>query len=272
MGFGPWNTHAIELTGDRVIKRFPREDGGRAEREWRALELLARYAPGLAPRPLKADLSAPEPVVVMSRLDGEPLRGRVVERAQVEGLAEAVAAMQAAVPSDVVREVPMRPGHQAQLVEQVGVWAVTARPQTDGPVRQSMDAGLAWLAGSALEAAEPRGVPPVFGPGDGNLANYLWDGCRVRVVDFEDSGRSDRAFELAEITEHVGSWVDEPLDVHAFLERFDLAPAEVARLRECRRLLALVWLFLLAGDDPESPRNPPGTAERQARRLLDLLA
>ena len=108
-------------------------------------------------------------------------------------------------------------------------------------------------------------------PGDGNLANYLWDGYRVQVVDFEDSGLSDRAFELAEITEHVGSWVDYPLDVSAFLDRFDLSPAEAARLRECRRLLALVWLFLLASDDPEDPRNPPGTAERQAGRLLDLL-
>jgi Ser/Thr protein kinase RdoA (MazF antagonist) len=115
-------------------------------------------------------------------------------------------------------------------------------------------------------------VPPVFGPGDGNLANYLWNGCRVQVVDFEDSGRSDRAFELAEITEHVGCWVERPLDVSGFLGRFDLSRAEAARLGECRRLLALVWLFLLASDDSENPRNPPGTAERQAGRLLDLLA
>jgi hypothetical protein len=77
---------------------------------------------------------------------------------------------------------------------------------------------------------------------------------------------------LAEITEHVASWVDQPLDVDAFLAQFDLNAAELTRLLECRRLLALVWLFLLSFDDPQHPRNPPGTAERQAARLSWLLA
>lgn len=135
-----------------------------------------------------------------------------------------------------------------------------------------MERGLAWLAGSGLDRVDQQDVPLVFGPGDGNLANYLWDGSRVRVVDFEDSGLSDRPFELAEITEHVASWVDQPLDVEAFLCQFDLNAAERARLPQVRRLLALVWLFLLSFDDPEHPRNPPGTAQRQAARLSRLLA
>ncbi|MBF6228505.1 hypothetical protein IU470_25785 [Nocardia abscessus] len=114
-----------------------------------------------------------------------------------------------------------------------------------------------------------RGRAPVFGSGDGNLANYLWDGSDVRVVDFEDSGRSDRAFELAEITEHVGSWVEHPLDVARFIESCELTAAESIRLRDCRRLLALAWLFLLALDD-KNRRNPPGTVERQAERVMNL--
>lgn len=152
------------------------------------------------------------------------------------------------------------------------VWAVSVRPKFSGVVGRAMDSGLAWLGRSGLGSPAEGKVPPVFGPGDGNLANYLWDGSQVRVVDFEDSGRSDRAFELAEITEHVSSWVERPLDVPAFLNEFDLSPTESARLRECRRLLALVWLFLLAMDDPEHPRNPPGTADHQAARLLAMLA
>jgi hypothetical protein len=135
-----------------------------------------------------------------------------------------------------------------------------------------MDEGMDWLARPGMGTAGEPDLPSVFGPGDGNLANYLWDGRRVQVVDFEDSGRSDRAFELAEITEHVASWVEQPLDVTVFLRHFDLTVAESARLTQCRRLLALVWLFLLAFDDTGTPRNPPGTAERQAGRLRDLLA
>lgn len=272
MGSGSWGTHAVEVAGRRVVKRFPPGDGGRAAREWRALTLLARHAPGLAPEPLEAGLGASEPVVVMSRLDGKPLRGAVLGSEQIDALAEAVAALHVALPSGVLDGVPPRPGHQAELIGHLRAWAGAARPRAGGLVRQGMDAGLAWLAASGLDADGARGVPPVFGPGDGNLANYLWDGSRVRIVDFEESGRSDRAFELAEITEHVGSWVDAPLDVPAFLDRFDLSTAEAARLPRCRRLLALVWLFLLAGDDPDRPRNPPGTAERQAGRLLELLA
>ncbi len=38
---------------------------------------------------------------------------------------------------------------------------------------------------------------------DGNLANFLWDGERCRVVDLEDSGASDRAYELADHVEHI---------------------------------------------------------------------
>lgn len=272
MSSGRWGTHTIESTADNVIKRFAKGDDGRAEREWRALTLLAMHAPGLAPDPRKADLEASEPVVVMSRLAGVPLRGAAVEGEKIKALAEAVTALHSAVPSDIIAKIPLRPGHQGELIGHLDIWAGTARPRANGLVREVMEAGLSWLAQSGLKAGTPAGVPPVFGPGDGNLANYLWDGSRVQVVDFEDSGRSDRAFELAEITEHVGSWVEHPLDVPAFLDRFDLSPAEAARLRTCRRLLALVWLFLLAGDDPEHPRNPVGTAERQAGRLLDLLA
>ncbi|MGE6737062.1 phosphotransferase, partial [Streptomyces sp. NPDC059900] len=163
---------------------------------------------------------------------------------------------------------------QSDLLAHLNVWAVKARPEVpDGPVALAMDRGLDWLARSGLDTHAAVDVPPVFGPGDGNLANYLWDGSSVRVVDFEDSGRSDRAFELAEITEHVGSWVEHPLDALSFLRHFDLTAAESVRLERCRRLLALVWLFLLYFDShSEDTRNPVGTVERQADRLLRLLA
>lgn len=273
MSSGRWGTHAIEVTGDLVVKRFPEHDEGGAEREWRALSLLATHAPGLAPEPREADLTAAEPVVVMSRLAGVPLRGTAIGSKELAALAEALTTLYQAVPPDVVRRLPLRPDRQAVLVRRLGMWAQTVRPKATGLVREAMDAGLDWLARSGLEGDDAMGeVPVVFGPGDGNLANYLWDGSRIQVVDFEDSGRSDRAFELAEITEHVGSWVEHPFDVPTFLAQFDLSRRESARLQQSRRLLALVWLFLLSNQDPHCARNPPDTAERQAVRLLKLLA
>jgi aminoglycoside phosphotransferase (APT) family kinase protein len=268
----PWSTHTVDLRSDSVIKRFRPEDSGKCEREWRALTLLSAHAPGLAPVPQSVDLAAEEPVVVMSRLPGEPLRGESLSDQQLKALAAAVNEVHAAVPADVLAEVPVRPGRQHRLIARIRSWTPHLRPRISDAIGEAMDQGLTWLARSGMEHVGRPDVPMAFGPGDGNLANYLWDGTRVRVVDFEDSGLSDRPFELAEITEHVASWVGPPLDVEAFLDLFDLDSAERVRLLECRRLLALVWLFLLSFDAPRRPRNPPGTAERQAVRLSTLLA
>ncbi|WP_306948456.1 phosphotransferase family protein [Streptomyces sp. B4I13] len=266
-----WSTHAIELKPHSVIKRFRRGSREECAREWRALNLLSAYAPGLAPAPQSADLAAEEPIVVMSRLPGEPLRGQLLSEQQLKALAVATSQMYAAVPADALVKIPVRPGQQHELIAKIRAWTPRARPHVSTEVGKAMDRGLDWLARSGFEQVASPDIPQVFGPGDGNLANYLWDGSRVRVVDFEESGLSDRPFELAEITEHVASWVDQPLDVEMFLDQFDLSATERARLLACRRLLALVWLFLLSFDDPQRPRNPPGTAERQAARLSKLL-
>ncbi|MET9018370.1 aminoglycoside phosphotransferase family protein [Actinopolymorpha sp. NPDC004070] len=271
MSRAAWGTHAVELAGDQATKRFPEADGGCGEREWRALTLLHEHAPGLAPEPVRATRDVDGSTVVMSRLPGTPLRGLLLSSEQLAALATAMHTVHTAVPVDVLRgQVPIRPNQQAGLVTHIRRWAATLQVPLGGPLQAAMSAGLAWLDRSRLVADGAPEVPPVFGPGDGNLANYLWDGSRVRIVDFEDSGRSDRAFELAEVTEHVGSWVEQPLDVAGLLGQFELTPDESARLRECRRLLALVWLFLLSFD-VDNLRNPPGTVERQAERLMALL-
>ncbi|MFL1427521.1 MULTISPECIES: aminoglycoside phosphotransferase family protein [unclassified Nocardiopsis] len=261
----------VELGPYVVTKRFRPGDHGRCAREWRALTLLATHAPGVAPRPLTIDFDAAAPVVTMTRLYGEPLRGQVLDSVSTAALVETVAELHSAVPPGVLDRLSTRPGHQRNLCEFVYTWAPKARPGLGNHVARALDEGLTWLNGSALRDTTKANVQSVFGPGDGNLANYLWGGSRVRVVDFEESGRSDRAFELAEITEHVGSWVEYPLDVSVFLSRFALTPAESDRLQECRRLLALVWLLLLCRDAKGERRNPPGTTDRQARRLLILL-
>jgi thiamine kinase-like enzyme len=117
---------------------------------------------------------------------------------------------------------------------------------------------------------DPAGRQPVFGQGDANLANFIWDGDRIRIVDFEDSGVSDRAFELAMLVEHISTWLEAGLDADEFSLSFDLSRAERARLADCRRLAALHWLLLLQPGSAASDRNPPGTLARQAERLLAL--
>jgi thiamine kinase-like enzyme len=104
-----------------------------------------------------------------------------------------------------------------------------------------------------------------------HLANYLYDGGTVRLVDFEDSGRSDRAWELAIFTEHLSVHGHGQVPAELALGHFETAAAERARIREYRRLLATFWLLMLLPGGPSHRRNPAGTLQHQAFRLLELL-
>ena len=111
----------------------------------------------------------------------------------------------------------------------------------------------------------------VFAQCDPNLANHLWDGHDVRLVDFERAGRGDRATELADFVEHITVWAHAGIDAEVFLDCFDLSAVERQRIKQLRRLVAAFWVMRLLPTGSASRRNPPGTHERQARRLLDLL-
>ena len=100
----------------------------------------------------------------------------------------------------------------------------------DNPlVHRARAAAAAWLGSGAIDGQSPAGSD-VLGQRNSNLANFQCGGHRVRLVDFEDSGPSDRAFELALLAEHVSAWSDAQLDADAFLALLDLTTAETARL------------------------------------------
>lgn len=147
----------------------------------------------------------------------------------------------------------------------------------DAVIRKARSAGLDWMSWAVGETGQlggslgAAGVPRVFGQGDANLANFLFDGERVRIVDFEDSGVSERPFELAVFVEHISAWSDASLAGERFISVFDLSVAERTRLADWRRLAALYWLLRLRPGGDAEQRNPPGTLRRQAERLLALL-
>jgi hypothetical protein len=266
------NTHAVELGPAVVVKRFRSRDQDRHGREWRALTLLAEHAPGLAPEPLRADLDADPPAIEMSRLDGVPLAAPVTAE-QTAALAEAVETLQRAIPAEVLHRLPSRLLHPRDALRDLRARCARQPPTLADPlVSKAFGAVTDWVGRPRLDEVFAAELPPVFGSGDGNLANFLWDGSRVRVVDFEFSGRSDRAYEVAEVLEHMSARAHDAFDPVALLSRFELTAAERARLADCRRLLALFWFLAVLSEDPADPRNPPGTGVRQAEHLLALLA
>lgn len=265
-------THKIhhDAGGGVVSKRFRSWDRREPTREWTALMLLAEYAPGLAPIPIRADLTADPPMIEMSRLPGVPLGGAPLPAAQADALALALQRLWNAVPRARLTD-RYGPGLNAsQLVRRVTAMLAAHHEIDDrGLVRRALQAGADWFSDAAPGSLNDGDV--VLGQGDCNLANFLWDGTHVRIVDFEDSGPSDRAFELAVLVEHISAWSDACLPADVFLALFDLIPAEQLMVREYRRLSALFWLIMLLPGSPAHRRNPPGTLERQAARLLLLL-
>jgi hypothetical protein len=267
----PEATHDIELRSTRVVKRFRSWERGEPDREWRGLQLLAEYAPGLSPKPVERWSDGGRPVVAMSRLPGSPLGSGPLSDGQVAAVAEAMRTLHAAVPPDVLERLPSRLWPWPDPVGQLRGLLRTQTLPAGGVVAEAFEAGAAWIESAEASRFAAAEVTPVFANADGNLANYLWDGERCRLVDFEDSGAGDLAFEVADLVEHVSSWLTGALEADDLVRCLDLDGAVARRVRQARRVMAVYWLIMLLPGNPGHARNPPDSLDRQARRLLVLL-
>lgn len=275
-----FSTHGISVEEGIAVKRFRshvdgderRLYGEEPRREWRALKLLASYAPGLAPSPIRAELDADPPLIAMSQVPGEPLGTRPVTEVQEVAIAAALSRLHHAIPPSVLATVERVPGSPHLLRDRIRDMAHACNAELlDTLPRQAYRAALAWLdSGWAEHPASVTGQP-VFAQCDPNLANHLWDGNSVHLVDFETSGRGDRATELADFVEHITVWAHAGINAEAFLDRFDLNPGERPQITQLRRLFAAFWVMRPLPSGSAYHRNPPGTFESQASRLLDQL-
>jgi aminoglycoside phosphotransferase (APT) family kinase protein len=252
------STHGLMWGEGIVTKRYVAWDRGEPRHEWGALRHIHRYAADLVPAPVAAELDHVPPTVTMTIVPGEPLATRL-STVQASGLAAAIRDLWA-VPVDDAHDV--RP------------WSddlAFARRLTDGPrpadptTAAAHDAALQWWQGPDPELLRSKPGLIVIGHRDPNLSNYLWDGRRVRIIDFEDSAVSDPATELAILIEHLGV---REVDMSGVRAEIDVDPH---RLLAARRVFAMFWLSLLLPGGPSARRNPPGTDRSQALRLLQLL-
>jgi hypothetical protein len=247
------HTHSLTFDGPVLVKRYASWARGEHRREWSVLQRVHRHRPGLAPRPISADLDAVPPTVTMTVLPGTPLPERPTS-AQLDALTAAITTLWT-VP---LPDEPWRDDlHIARRL-------VEAPRPADRVAAAAHEAARAWWRGPEPEVLRTPPADPVLGHRDPNLANYLWDGRRIRIVDFEDAGVSDPANEVAILVEHLST---RGLDSEALAARFDVDPA---RLLAARRLWAMFWLWLILPGGP-SPR-PPDIADAQARRVLRLMA
>ncbi len=268
MGFGA-STHGVRLDDSgAVVKTYRSRARLEPDREWAALTLLARHRPGLAPEPLSCDLTADPPTVTMTRLPGVPLGGRPFPGAVIPAMATALQALFTAVPPAELDAVPAGRGLAEGVARQRQTLA-----DLPAPVELQDLHALAtdYLGSTEVARLVTDPVTPCFGRADHNLPNFLLgaDGV-VRLVDFEDSGRTDRAMELAALVEHLASRAVPDRQWARLLDELTLTPAELARFTQVRRVEAIFWFGLLLPGGAAVARNPPGTLAGQANRLRAL--
>ncbi|HVX46292.1 MAG TPA: hypothetical protein VHC49_20540 [Mycobacteriales bacterium] len=241
--------HLVTISGDRVHKRYEAFDRDEHYRESTGLRLLERYAPGLAPRLIAVALDDRPPHLTMARLPGRPLSVADLAGPAHSAVYLALDRLYSAVPPAVLADLPCSLGAAEVMLPRVRRMCAKRPPHP---------AVAQWL--DALDPAAVATVEPVFGRGDHNLANFLLAGEDVRLVDFEDSGRSDRIMELAQFMEHASAVSLTEADWAPFRRGLD-AP-QSARLADFRRLMAIFWLQLKAG-------TPLGAVyEQRALRLI----
>ncbi len=268
-------THHLTFGPREVTKRYVSWERDEPGREWAALGLLAGHAPGLAPTPLRRGSVDGAPYVVMSRLPGAPLGEKRVTAEQVAAWGAALRRL-FSVPVDAVRAAGLdeRVNGPSVFAAMVREWAGDdhdlAACADSGLVAEGLGAARDWLASPA---SAPRGpLDPVLGLADGNLGNLLWDGGAVRLVDFEDAGLSDPAYEVADCLEHVTVRVPGGVEADALISAAGLTAEQAVRVAAYRPLMAAFWMVMLLPGNAGFARNPPGTTEGQARHLLALLS
>ncbi len=265
------STHGLAIGETEVRKEFVADHEAQAEREWACLTLLAEHAPGLAPRPIRREAGA-RPVIVMERLPGAHLAPRPLTTDQTRALGSALRRLYD-VPLGAVREAGIGPRRYGAR-EHVRVMRDWLASEVDlGKCRDPALVGEALAAARAYVADPPLPEPreTALGIADLNPPNVMWDGRVVRLLDFEDGGLSDPAYELADHVEHLGSRLPGVYDPDALATAVGLDDEDRERMVAYRPLWAAFWLAMLLPGNTAWRRNPRGTTEAHAAHFMALV-
>jgi hypothetical protein len=200
-------SHDVHVDRDTVTKTYRFWHRGEPDREWAGLTFLAEHAPGLAPVPLHREVRDGVPVLVMSRLPGAELGDAPLTATQTEALAAATRRLYD-VPATALADLPERRWGPTSWLAHLRTWGGAPRDVPD-EAAAAVDVARGWLADPARDARVAVNPDPVFGLADGNVANVLFDGTTCRLVDFENCGVRDPAYEVADQSAHVLRLLDE---------------------------------------------------------------
>ncbi len=235
--------------GDEVcVKAYRVDDRQRAEREWRALSLLAESSVPYVPRPLWWERHEAQPVVAMTMLPGmciPDLASPAERETALLGLAATLRPIHD-VPWGAGFEALPRVDSAAHYVARLTeVWPAQLDAQPHDPLTRDLQRLLQGWRDSGDVEVLARPAPRIFSRGDGNLVNWLWDGGTAHCVDFEFCGWSDLAFDAADLVEHVSARDIDDAVWSGMVTTLGVVGEMAPRFRAGQRTCAMRWLAVL---------------------------
>ena len=177
------HNYKIEVDGETVVLRIGGKDTELLGIDRRAEEAAARMAASVGVGPEVVTVVQPEGYLVTRFIEGQPVPLEAMQRTEtLSAVADSVRAIHNGSP------LPSR--FNAHRV--VEAYAATAAARGVSPPEE-----FAWAKdlGDRIEAA--RGPQPLVPCHDDLLnANFIDDGTRIRIVDWEYAGMGDRFFDL----------------------------------------------------------------------------
>lgn len=260
------HSNAVFDGGALVVKRFKSQARSEPHREWEALRLLAEMEPGIVPAAVHLDVGEPA-CLVTERVAGVPVDVGLVEREP--RVVDALCRVHRTVAAVGQRRGLMLPAaitHPSLLR-----WRITAQLARAGATgREDVAADLVtigrWLETDEAELAGSW-TRQTFSRGDAKLANYLWTGDAIVLLDLEDTGWGDPRHDVAEMAEHLWNRDMPPSVWEAVAEAVGVDPRGAPMLAS-RRLLASFWLAALL---PHDDAHADGRVAVQLERTRSLL-
>lgn len=213
----------------------------------------------------------PEKFVVMEYVQGEGLGHQAPTGKQLELLRDRLHVLYALKP-DGADIGPVHCNAAQMLGRARAFYEGVNGGRFSGVLQEAYTEAIARLASKEALHLSEEPAKRVFMRGDPNLANCLWDGERLYLIDFEYAGWSDKAYDLADLTEHPQSLGTDRKSWDAFMETFALSEAERRRYSASCKLLSLFWLgkLWLSGSAPFGDAESRAKFEMRYSRFRQL--
>jgi len=248
------------------VKLYRRDATRRAKHEWAALTILSNLGFDAAPEPLYYEPTH-SPALAMSLLPGDPLGGSSLSNDQIRQIAEIFHGLHSIEATKLPHRLPaVRLTVEGMLHEVEERWHTCMADESSPLRKELLTRWRSWVSGPDITLLGHPSTP-VFGQGDPNTSNYLWDGTRVRVIDFEYAGWSNPYYELALLVEHVQSRAT--TDDRWLLLEDILCPAQEDRDRTNAARALVAWYWTMEFWPHQQADNE--RFANQAERLLQVL-